>query len=305
MSVTGRWKIELRQIFVGMGVSCAAISSAFTFWFFLASKERVPQSLERPDIKEGFKAIFSNYPVLLMALSDFFSNFAVGMGERDYWIDVHGSNTMINTVLALVSGISGPVGSVSYAFVAPLRKRFSSKFLWVGADMYDDMLRAFFFISGMINNNYKKLKPMLIVYGFREFFWKLAFGVNKVINADLWNEAMDYCEWKTGYRMEATTGVAKSLVLKLQNVVKGSIQNIIMKRIGYVQGKKIGTQTEKTKRWEFILCAIMPTITGALGIVPKVLWPISKKKRAQMYYELSERRSSMVSDYVDSVNAET
>ncbi len=305
MSVTGRWKIELRQIFVGMGVSCAAISSAFTFWFFLASKERVPQSLERPDIKEGFKAIFSNYPVLLMALSDFFSNFAVGMGEKDYWIDVHGSNTMINTVLALVSGISGPVGSVSYAFVAPLRKRFSSKFLWVGADMYDDMLRAFFFISGMINNNYKKLKPMLIVYGFREFFWKLAFGVNKVINADLWNEAMDYCEWKTGYRMEATTGVAKSLVLKLQNVVKGSIQNIIMKRIGYVQGKKIGTQTEKTKRWEFILCAIMPTITGALGIVPKVLWPISKKKRAQMYYELSERRSSMVSDYVDSVNAET
>ena len=142
---------------------------------------------------------------------------------------------------------------------------------------------------------------MLIVYGFREFLNKLLFGVNKVINADLWNEAMDYCEWKSGYRMEATTGVAKSLVLKLQNVVKNSIFNIIMKKIGYVQGLKIGTQTEKTKRWEFILCAIMPTITGALGIVPKLLWPISKKKRAQMYYELAERRNKMVSEYVESV----
>ena len=301
MITTGRWKIPLRAIYAGMGTSTAAISAIFTFWFFLESKERVPQTLERPDIKQGFLAIVKNYPVLLMALSEFFGNFAMGMGERDYWIDVHGANTMINTVLALVSGISGPVGSISYAFVAPMRKRFSSKALWVGADVYGDMLCLGFFLTGFINNNYKKLKPMLIVYGFREFFWKLSFGVNKVINADLWNEAMDYCEWKSGYRMEATTGVAKSLVLKLQNVVKGSISNIMMKKIGYVQGKKIGTQTEKTKRWEFILCAIMPTITGALGIVPKLLWPISKKKRTQMYYELAERRRKMVTDYVDSV----
>ncbi|MBQ1553448.1 MAG: MFS transporter [Clostridia bacterium] len=302
MVTTGRWKIKLQHIFAGMGVGCQAISAAFTFWFFLVTKERVPQTLEHPDIKQGFLAIVRNYPVLLMALSDFFGNFAIGTDERNYWIDVHGSNTMINTVLALVSGISGPVGSISYAFVAPLRKRFSSKFLWVAADIYGDMICLMFFLTGYINNNYKRLAPMLIVYGVREFLKKLAFGVDKVINADLWNEAMDYCEWKSGYRMEATTGVAKSLVLKLQNVVKGSISQIIMKNIGYVQGKKIGTQTEKTKRWEFILCAIMPTITGALGILPKVFWPISKKKRAQMYYELSERRNSMVSDYVDSLD---
>ena len=305
MVATGRWKIQLRSIFVGMGVGCSVISSIFTFWFFLVTKERVPQTLERPAIKEGFMAIIKNYPVFLMALSDFFGNFAMGMGEKDYWIDVHGANTMINTVLALVSGISGPVGSISYAFVAPLRKRFSSKFLWVGADMYGDMLCLMFFLTGYINNNYKKLKPMLIVYGFREFLSKLLFGVNKVINADLWNEAMDYCEWKSGFRMEATTGVAKSLVLKLQGVVKSSIFNIMMKKIGYVQGLKIGTQTEKTKRWEFILCSIMPTITGALGIVPKLFWPITRKKRAQMYYELSERRNSMVSDYVDGLSADT
>jgi hypothetical protein len=45
----------------------------------------------------------------------------------------------------------------------------------------------------------------------------------------------------------------------------------------------------------------VPLVTSALGIVPKMLWPINKKKRAQMYYELSERRNKMVSDYVASV----
>ena len=302
---TGRWIVRLRSLFMGMGTFCTVVSCAFTFWFFTVSKERVPQTIERPDIKQGFLAIIKNYPVLLMALSDFFGNFAIGMAERDYWIDVHGGDTMINSSLALAGLVSGPVGSISYAFVAPLRKRFSSKFLWVGADIYGDALCLIFFLVGIINHNYSKLTPMLIVYGFREVFAKLLFGVNKVINADLWNEAMDYCEWKSGYRMEATTGVAKNLVLKLQGVVKNSVFNIIMKKIGYVQGLKIGTQSEKTKRWEFILCAIMPTITGALGIVPKLFWPITKRIRARMYYELSERRNKMLTDYMGSLNGQS
>ena len=302
---TGRWNVKLRSVFMSMGTFCTVVSCAFTFWFFLVSKERVPQTIDRPDLKQGFLAIIKNYPVLLMALSDFFGNFAIGMAERDYWIDVHGADTMINSSLAVAGLVSGPVGSISYAFVAPLRKRFSSKFLWVGADVYGDVLCLIFFLVGITNHNYSKLTPMLIVYGFRETFAKLLFGVNKVINADLWNEAMDYCEWKSGYRMEATTGVAKNLVLKLQGVVKNSVFNLLMKKIGYVQGLKIGTQSEKTKRWEFILCAIMPTITGALGIVPKLFWPINKKTRTRMYYELSERRNNMLSDYMQGLEKET
>ncbi len=303
MVTTGRWKVTLRSIFMGMGVTCALISSAFTLWFFLVSKERVPQSIERPSVKEGFKAIFTNYPVLLMCLSDFLTGFGVGTSQDNYWIDVFGQNSMINTLKALVSGISGPVGSISYAFVAPLRKRFSSKFLWVGSDMYGDAVTFGFFLLGMTNKNYLKLKPMLIGYGFTEFLSKLLFGVNKVINADLWNEAMDYCEWKHGYRMEATTGVAKGLVQKLQGIFMGTINNLVMKKVGYVQGLKVGTQDARTKKWLFYLCTVVPLVTSALGIVPKMLWPISKKKRAQMYYELSERRSQMVNDYLDTVKA--
>ncbi len=290
MVSTGKWQIKMRSIFMGMGVSCAMISSAFTFWFFLQSDERVPQSLERPDLKAGFKAIVTNYPVLLMTLSDFLAGFGVGTSQDNYWIDVFGGASMINTAKALVSAISAPVGSISYAFVAPLRKRFSSKFLWVGSDFYGDMVTLGFFGLGMINKNYLKLKPMLIGYGFTEFFGKLLFGVNKVINADLWNEA---------------TGVAKSLVAKLQGIFMGTINNFVMKKVGYVQGLKIGTQSEKTKFWLFALSTVIPFLTSILGIVPKMLWPINKKKRAQMYYELSERRSKMVSDYVDSVNENT
>ena len=299
MVATGKWDIPMRSIFMGMGVSTALISSAFTLWFFLQSKERVPQSLEKPNIKEGFKAVFTNYPVLLMCLSDFLGNFGVGTEEANYWIDVHGSTHMINTLRALVSGISGPIGSISYAFVAPLRKRFSSRFIWVGADFYGDMVTLGFFLFGITNKRYLKFKPMLVAYGIKEFLSKLLFGVNKVINADLWNQAMDFCEWKNGYRMEATTGVAKGLVMKLQNVGMNSIRMLVMKKIGYVQGLKIGTQDERTKFWLFALCTVVPFVTSILGIVPKLLWPLSKARETQMYYELAQMRDKRINTYVE------
>ena len=299
MVSTGRWAIKMRSIFMGMGVGCAVISSAFTFWFFLQSKERVPQTVDKPNIKEGMKAVLTNYPVLLMCLSDFLGGFGVGTDEANYWIDVHGNTHMINTLKALVSGISGPVGSISYAFVAPLRKRFSSRFIWVGSDFYGDMVTLGFFAFGMYKKNYLKVWPMLIAYGFREFLSKLLFGVNKVINADLWNQAMDFCEWKNGYRMEATTSVAKNLVLKLQGIGMNSIRLMVMKKIGYVQGAKIGTQDERTKFWLFALCTVVPFVTSILGIVPKLMWPLSKARETQMYYELAQMRDKRINTYVE------
>ena len=289
-------KIELRTLFMVMGSATSIVSCAFTFYFFLTSRERVPQSPERPDLKAGFKAIFTNYPVLLFCLSRFLEGFSVNTGEDNYWINVFAGEHMIETLKTAVSAISAPLGSVSYAFVAPRRRRFSSKTLWVGADLYDVLLRFGVFFFGLYRNNYRELKPMLAYYGFREFASKLLFGVNKVINVDLMNEAMDYCEWKNGYRMEATAGVARDLVEKIQRTVMNSVNSVVMKRIGYDQDLQFGTQSKRTEFWLFALCSVAPVISGALGIVPKLFWPISKDTRAKMYADLAEQRKRMVED---------
>lgn len=70
----------------------------------------------------------------------------------------------------------------------------------------------------------------------------------------------------------------------------GSINSIVMKRIGYIQGKEIGTQTDATKWWIFALGTGIPIITSSLGIVPKFFYPLSGERRNQMYTELYERR---------------
>ena len=287
--VNDKLSMKLSTAFMAFGTGCSVISSGLTLYYFFQSKERVPQSLERPNVKEGLKAIVTNYPVLLMCLSDFLGGFSVSTSESNYFIDVFGSYSLI-TLANIPSSLNG---SISYGFIPFLRKRFSSKAVWVGADVYGDILSLGFFLFGMINKNYTKMIPMVVAVGVREWFYKWAFGVNKVINSDLWNEAMDFCEWKNGYRMEATTSVAKSLVLKIQGSLMNSVRSLILKKIGYVQGIKIGTQSDRTKFWLFALCSAVPTISGALGIIPKFLWPLTKEKRAKMYADLAARRKEI------------
>lgn len=291
------WKLS--TVFMVMGGGTALISSLCTFWFFLKSKERVPQSIEKPSVKEGIKAIFSNYPVLLMCLSEFLGNFSISKSETNYFIDVLGSYSLI-TILNIPSSING---TLSYMFVEPLRKRFSSKSLWIFNDIYTSALSIGVFLFGMTKGKkmFYRTVPMCIAFGLKEWFIKWSWGISKVITADLWNEAMDYCEWKNGYRMEATTGVAKGLILKLQSAMLGSVTSIIMKKIGYVQGLEIGTQNDRTKFWEFALCTIVPTVTGILRIVPKFLWPISREKRDKMYDDLANRRQETVIGYMKEI----
>ena len=284
--------IKLQTAFLGMGLFTNIASCFFTFYFFMVSRERVPQSLDIPDIKQGFRAVFTNYPILLMILSEFLGIFSISTSTTNYFIDVHGSATLL-TVLNLPSSM---IGSFSYAFVKPMRAKFSSKALWVGEDLYTRFWWILLFIFGSIKKNYTKTLPMCIAFGIQTFFDKWAFGVRKVVKAELYNESMDYCEWKNGYRMEATIGVAKDMILKVKNVLNGSVQNLMLSRIGYIQGKTIGTQAESTKWWIFAMCTGIPQITGILSVIPKFLYPLSREKRELMYNELLERRSKAMSE---------
>ena len=73
----------------------------------------------------------------------------------------------------------------------------------------------------------------------------------------------------------------------------GGVTNLVMGKIGYVQGLEIGTQTDKTKWWLFALCTGVPQLTGILAVIPKFLYPLSGNLRNQMYSELMQRRRDL------------
>ncbi len=281
------------SLFIGFGIFTAVAGCAMSFYFICVTQERVTQTIEKPSVIQGLKAIINNRPILLYTLSEFLAGFAVSKSRINYYIDVLGSATY-QTIVGIPAS---PVSTISYAFIAPLRKRFSTKAIWILEDVWTDVCWLSVFAIGSIGGAekglYKNKWVMLPVMAIEEVFEMCVFGLRHVIPQEILNEAMDYCEWKNGYRAEAMTGVARGLVTKLQGIAMGSIQNFIMKRIGYVQGLSIGTQADSTKWWIFAMGTGIPVITGALGIIPKFFHNLNGEKRDRMYRELFARREAM------------
>ena len=264
-----------------------------SFYFICVTKERVSQSIEKPSVVQGLKAIINNRPILMITLSEFLEGFKVGKGKINYYIDVLGSATY-QTIVGIPAS---PVSTISYAFVAPVRKRISTRAIWILEDLWTDCCWLAVFgigsIGGMKKGLYKNKWVMLPVFAIEEVLEMCVYGLRNVIPNELYNEAMDYCEWKNGYRAEAMTGVARGLVKKLQGIVMSSIQNLIMAEIGYIQGLSIGTQADSTKWWIFAMGTGVPVITGALGVIPKFFYNLNGEERDRMYRELFARREAM------------
>ncbi len=294
----GIMKISMSSLFIIMGVATAAASSALSFYFSIVYKERVLQSVDKPDYKETLTSIFRSKPLMLLALSDLISSF----GNAGTSISLYYINVLNFSSAELVVGIPGMfVTYASYTYVTKLRSMFSTKLLWIVGDHFGNALLLLVFFFGSINKNYKKTWPMLIAFMLRETVWNAVYALRKVVPTEIGNEVIDYGEWKYGYRTEGITGVIKGLASKVVGSAGTVINTILLEAIGYRQGLKPGQQSTRTEYLLFLTTTLVPAVTGLAGMIPKFFYNIDDKTRKRMYAELAERRSEIAK----TVNAES
>ena len=201
--------------------------------------------------------------------------------------------------MSTVVGIPGAVVSpLSYSYVPWARKKFSTKALWIAGSHVDSVLMFGVYAAGeLINVNgkkgYENLAVMIPAFMLRETIWMFFWGIRKVIPEEMRNEAIDYGEWKNGFRTEGMTGVAKGLVSKMVNTAKGAIQPLLFKQFGYDPNSSVGNQTPKARHALFWMCTLLPVITGILSVIPQLFYDLQGEKKDRMYRELYERRKLM------------
>lgn len=252
----------------------------------------------------SIKSVINNKPLLLITLSDFLSGFAIKGSEDDYYTDVLHFSSM-----TLVAGIpAAPISPMSYAWVPWMRRHFSSRLLYILAKEIGNILYIPVFLFGCIGMKkdysggmYQKVVPMGFAMALWEIIWTLFFGLKSVIGTEMYNEAMDYCEWKNGYRTEAMASVAKGIAAKVSSNTSAVVTTAIKKMIGYeADAFRMGTeQTDKVKFFLFAMFTIIPAVTGSLGIIPMLFYDLDNDKKEKMYAELLARRK-LVSDAVES-----
>lgn len=284
--------LSYTSTFMFMGNFTAIVSGVASLIFCVMTRERVLQSVEKPSVMQGIKSIVNNKPILLLTLSETLSNFSISGSMSDYYIDVLNFASM-----TLVAGIPGAIiNPISFSLVPWFRRKFSTKALYLLGTKSQSLLDIPVFLLGMIggkhNGVYKKVLPMFFILAIKEATYMIFWGVRRVIPSEMYNESMDYCEWKNGYRTEAMTSVARELTKKLARILNNALSLQIKKLIGYdISSYTRGqAQTDNTKFGLFAMATIIPTLTGLLGIIPILFYDLSGEKRERMYAELLARR---------------
>ncbi|MBQ2842403.1 MAG: MFS transporter [Clostridia bacterium] len=285
------------RMFVLGGVITAVVSGLFALFYAFVAKERVMQTVDRPSIFSGIKSVITNKPLLLITLSEFLGAFSLNSGTNLYYIEVLNLASM-STIVGIPGAVVSPI---SYSYVPWARSKFSTKALWIAGSHVDSVLMLGVYVAGKFINiggkkGYESLAVMIPAFMLRETIWMFFWGIRKVIPEEMRNEAIDYGEWKNGFRSEGMTGVAKGLITKMVNTVKGIIQPLLFKAFGYDPNKNQGAQTPEARYALFFMCTLLPVITGILSIIPQLFYDLQGEKRDRMYMELRERRKAIAAE---------
>ena len=296
LSIRNVIKTSNRSLYIGFGSVTVIACGIMALGFSLIAKERVSQSVKSPSLIYSIKMVFKCKPVLLISLSEFLGSFSsVKVGDKYYYLNVLRLASLTNIV-----GIPGAfVSPVSYSYVPKLRRRFSTKALWLFSSHFNNFLMIGVFLIGSINKGYKKLSVMIPILTIQETVWMTIYGLKKVIPSEMYNESMDYFEWQNGFRAEAMVSVFQSLTRKLASTVGSALNSLILGRLGYNQNTVPGGQTEKVEYTIFALFSIVPSTLSLIGMIPKFFYDLDDEKKVKMYAELHDRRAMVRSQELE------
>ncbi len=287
----GKLDLNIVKAFVVMKVFWWIISNVPNIYWTLVSKERVPQSEKPPHPVKGILAVFKNRPLLVYTLSGFVDGIDVGTSQSLYYSDVLKFNS-----IGVVGGIAGmPLSYASYPISTKLRERFSTKSLWIMSRSSIILSETLFMLVGLIggkeNGFYRKKLPMTIVFSIGNCIEMIFYATKRVVTSEINYEVLDYCEWKNGYRVEATINLLTGYFNKVKDIILKVINAWLLEKwAGYEAGFDSVHSVETMFRM-FIAAYAPRLVFDYLCLVPMAFYNIDKNARDRMYIDLEKTRA--------------
>ena len=289
--INGKLSLNLVKTFVVLKTFWWVVANVPNIWWAIVSKERVPQSEKPPHPIKGIMSVFKNKPLLLYTLSGFIDGINVGTSESLYYSDVLKFNS-----IGVVGGILGsPISYASYPISTKLRKKFSTKTLWIFSRGSIIASETLFLLIGLIggkeNGFYRKKIPMIIAFSIGNCIEMFFYATKKVVGSEINYAVLDYCEWKNGYRVEATINLLTNYINKAKNILLQLINAWLLEKwAGYEAGfNKVHTVDTMFKM--FIAAYAPRLVLDYLCLIPMFFYNLDSKTRERMYLDLEKTRA--------------
>lgn len=287
----GKLNINVVKTFVIMKTIVWVIANVPNMYWAFVSKERVPQSEKPPHPIKGILTVFKNKPLLLYTLSGFIDGVNVGTSESLYYSDVLKFNS-----IGVVGGILGsPVSYASYPLSTKFRRRFSTKTLWMFSRGSVIASETGFLLVGLIggkeNGFYRKKLPMTIAFSLGNCLEMVFYATRRVVSNEINYEVLDYCEWKNGYRVEATINLLTGYLNKVKEIILNLINAYLLEKwAGYEAG--FDSVHSVDTMFKMFVAAYAPRLVfDYLCLIPMFFYNIDAKTRERMYLDLEKTRA--------------
>ncbi len=313
---------DAERYFYGYSVVTVA-AIPLTIWNIIETKERIndPPKEEVPKLREVYKNILRNKPLILFMISEILSlGFGIGYSLMTYaFIACFRAETFTLTLfegtaleftyvyndgnyaaLLSVASLASFVTTGISLFAAPIVRRWvDDKILYIGM-----RLGTFVCYIGMFLSiyPYEKHEPQDIFV--RVVFWYalhgLTTGFYNTISGLIQMAVYDYGEYEYGERNEATVSALKGTLSRIITNCTNYVTNLLLIYVGYTQfadtPELMPMEAKKGLLYSF---ALFPGISALFAVIPMFFFKLTGKKHKEIVKFLEERRQQSL----DEINA--
>lgn len=304
---------EAERYFYGYSVvTLAAIP--LSIWNIIETKERItdPPLVERPKLKEVYKTIIHNKPLMLFMLSEILGHgFSIGYGFmtyafiacfrteqfeitffRDTFLEfTYTYNDGNYAALLSFASLASLVTTGISLFVAPIVRRWvDDKIIYISMKLGTGVCYIAMFLSIY---PYEKHTPQEIFINV--VFWYalhgLTTGFYNIVPGLIQMASYDYGEYKFGERNEATVSAVKGTLSRILANCTTYFTNLFLIYVGYTQfADTPELMPLEAKKSLIYLFAILPGLFSFTSIIPMFFYKLSGKKHKEIVNALEERR---------------
>lgn len=260
--------------------------------FCAKAKERTPVKPPEGGLKESFKLIFTNKIAMLLVTAEILGHITFRVQDIyffKYMISLNLFGQEINglNVQFIYGLLVGIPGTLSIFIATWFAKRVGGmKNILVISTSLNITLRLIAFFVGF--EGWK-----IVVMGSLMAIINIPANMAGIATTTLWGDSVDYMEWKTGKRNEASVFALQNLVAKAGSGLDIFFTGLTLSIISFDATKyDLGLpQDENFYKYVWPVYILGPALGSILYLVPLLMIRYSKKQKAQVEKELKERRA--------------
>lgn len=237
---------------------------------------------EKKNLGKTFKGLIKNKPLIwfLLAALTFMIVFMLVNTVNVYLFKDYFGNAKALSMVGLLQSVAV---FVAVPFIQPLVKKFGKKEVATGGLLLASLVYTILYFL-----------PNLSATQFIAILTVAMFGYG-IFNLVVWafvTDVIDYHEYLTGLREDATVYSIYSMSRKVGQAVAGGLGGAVIAAVGY--NSTLEVQTTETLQGIHMLGTLVPAIVLAVVFLILVfLYPLNKERTIQLTTDLAEKRKSL------------